>query len=204
MGKPFSFARFTALLHCLGVHYYQSLVFVAGAGCAVASLLGRSRHIRPSIVPFRSNPRLFPRDGCPKLPAACLQVTHYMHFIDQTTFCHDHNADTMPSRRQKYSIYLPLHRPSRATSRATSATKEGARSPKPGDRKSSRASAAAAAAAHAQSMAKRRSTMNSRDAAYDEEQLRRAIEISQKEVIPEEGDGTQLRRPKRIRDDDDE
>lgn len=108
------------------------------------------------------------------------------------------------SNGQKYSIYLPLHRPSRATSRATSATKEGARSPKPGDRKSSRASAAAAAAAHAQSMAKRRSTMNSRDAAYDEEQLRRAIEISQKEVIPEEGDGTQLRRPKRIRDDDDE
>jgi hypothetical protein len=52
-------------------------------------------------------------------------------------------------------------------------------------------------------MAKRRSTMNSRDAAYDEEQLRRAIEISQKEVIPEESD-TQARRPKRSRDDDDE
>ncbi|ETS78527.1 hypothetical protein PFICI_10589 [Pestalotiopsis fici W106-1] len=106
------------------------------------------------------------------------------------------------SNGQKYSIYLPLHRPSRATSRATSATKEGARSPKPGDRKSSRASAAAAAAA--QSMAKRRSTMNSRDAAYDEEQLRKAIEISQKELFPEEADGVQTRRPKRNRDDDDE
>lgn len=46
--------------------------------------------------------------------------------------------------------------------------------------------------------------MNSRDAAYDEEQLRRAIEISQKDTITEEEDGTQIRRPKRIRDDDDE
>ncbi|KAK9776304.1 putative Zinc finger PHD-type domain-containing protein [Seiridium cardinale] len=108
------------------------------------------------------------------------------------------------SNGQKYSIYLPLHRPSRATSRATSATKEGARSPKSGDRKSSRTSAAAAAAAAAQSMAKRRSTMNSRDAAYDEEQLRRAIEISQKEVVPEDGPEGQLRRPKRSRDEDDE
>ncbi|KAK6070775.1 PHD-finger domain-containing protein [Seiridium cupressi] len=115
-------------------------------------------------------------------------------------YWNDRNANAMPPRRQKYSIYLPLHRPSRATSRATSATKEGARSPKSGDRKSSRTSAAAAAAAAAQSMAKRRSTMNSRDAAYDEEQLRRAIEISQKEVVPE----GQLRRPKRSRDEDDE
>lgn len=128
-----------------------------------------------------------------------------LHALQRTHIpANDHNADAMSSRRQKYSIYLPLHRPSRATSRATSATKEGARSPKPGDRKSSRTSAAAAAAAAAQSMAKRRSTMNSRDAAYDEEQLRRAIEISQKDTITEEEDGTQIRRPKRIRDDDDE
>ncbi|KAH6647023.1 hypothetical protein BKA67DRAFT_663379 [Truncatella angustata] len=107
------------------------------------------------------------------------------------------------SNGQKYSIYLPLHRPSRATSRATSATKEGAHSPKASDRKSSRAAAAAAAA----SMAKRRSTMNSRDAAYDEEQLRKAIEISKEEETnpdDEDDEDAQPRRLKRGRDDDDE
>jgi hypothetical protein len=46
--------------------------------------------------------------------------------------------------------------------------------------------------------------MNSRDAAYDEEeQLRRAIEASKEETITEENDGPS-RRPKRIRDDDEE
>ncbi|KAI1854270.1 hypothetical protein JX266_001411 [Neoarthrinium moseri] len=105
------------------------------------------------------------------------------------------------SNGQKYSIYLPLHRPSRATSRATSTAKEGARSPRSGDRKSSRASAAAAAAQSAS--AKRRSTMNSRDAAYDEEQLRRALEISKGDAITEEPE-LGPRRPKRGRDDDEE
>lgn len=139
----------------------------------------------------------------PRQPVVAQFYHHQKHLGRFKTNQHVHNANTMSSRSQKYSIYLPLYRPSRATSRATSATKEGARSPKPGDRKSSRTSAAAAAAAAAQSMAKRRSTMNSRDAAYDEEQLRRALEISKEDAILEESD-LQPRRPKRGRDDDDE
>ncbi|KAI0125255.1 PHD-finger domain-containing protein [Xylariales sp. AK1849] len=103
---------------------------------------------------------------------------------------------------QKYSIYLPLHRPSRATSRAASTTaKDGTKSPKPA---SERKTARQTAAERAQASAKRRSTMNSRDAAYDEEQLRRAIEISKKEeAILEDGESA-VRRPKRGRDDDEE
>lgn len=111
----------------------------------------------------------------------------------------------MPQRSQKYSIYLPIHRPSRSTSRAASTATHGTRSPKGSDRKSSRSSAAAAAAAAAaQSSAKRRSTMNSRDAAYDEEeQLRRAIEASKEDTITEEPEPPS-RRPKRGRDDEEE
>ncbi|KAK7914458.1 PHD-finger domain-containing protein [Apiospora marii] len=105
------------------------------------------------------------------------------------------------SNGQKYSIYLPIHRPSRSTSRAASAATHGTRSPKSSERKSSRASASAAAAAASH---KRRSTMNSRDAAYDEEeQLRRAIEASKEDAIPEELEGLE-RRPKRGRDDEEE
>ncbi|KAK7962538.1 uncharacterized protein PG986_003363 [Apiospora aurea] len=111
------------------------------------------------------------------------------------------NANIMAPRSQKYSIYLPIHRPSRSTSRAASAATHDTRSPKGSERKSSRASAsAAAAAAHH----KRRSTMNSRDAAYDEEeQLRRAIEASKEDAIPEELEGAG-RRPKRGREDEEE
>lgn len=113
-------------------------------------------------------------------------------------------ANRMPQRSQKYSIYLPIHRPSRSTSRAASTATHGTRSPKGSDRKSSRSSAAAAAAAAAQSSAKRRSTMNSRDAAYDEEeQLRRAIEASKEDTITEEPEPPS-RRPKRGRDDEEE
>ncbi|KAI8632883.1 hypothetical protein F5Y19DRAFT_332743 [Xylariaceae sp. FL1651] len=102
------------------------------------------------------------------------------------------------SNGQKYSIFLPIHRPSQVASRATSAAKEGARSPKAGSSKASRASAAA----HASS--KRRSTMNSRDAAYDEEeQLRRAIEASKEETISEDAE-LATRRPKRGREDSEE
>ncbi|KAK6859912.1 hypothetical protein PG995_003548 [Apiospora arundinis] len=105
------------------------------------------------------------------------------------------------SNGQKYSIYLPIHRPSRSTSRAASAATHGTRSPKGNERKSSRASASAAAAAASH---KRRSTMNSRDAAYDEEeQLRRAIEASKEDAIPEELEAGG-RRPKRGRDDEEE
>ncbi|KAK6820803.1 hypothetical protein PG987_015203 [Apiospora arundinis] len=107
----------------------------------------------------------------------------------------------MAPRSQKYSIYLPIHRPSRSTSRAASAATHGTRSPKGNERKSSRASASAAAAAASH---KRRSTMNSRDAAYDEEeQLRRAIEASKEDAIPEELEAGG-RRPKRGRDDEEE
>ncbi|KAI1504924.1 hypothetical protein F5X99DRAFT_331334 [Biscogniauxia marginata] len=100
------------------------------------------------------------------------------------------------SNGQKYSIFLPIHRPSRAASRATSAAKDGARSPKGNSGRNSRSSAAA-------HTSKRRSTMNSRDAAYDEEeQLRRAIEASKEDAIPEEQEAT--RRTKRGRDDSEE
>ena len=47
--------------------------------------------------------------------------------------------------------------------------------------------------------------MNSRDAAYDEEeQLRRAIEASKEDAIPEENESVATRRPKRGRDDSEE
>ncbi|KAI0097193.1 hypothetical protein GGR51DRAFT_484299 [Nemania sp. FL0031] len=102
------------------------------------------------------------------------------------------------SNGQKYSIFLPIHRPSQTASRATSAAKEDSRSPKASNSKASRA---AAAAQHA---SKRRSTMNSRDAAYDEEeQLRRAIEASKEDTITEEADLTN-RRPKRVREESEE
>lgn len=70
---------------------------------------------------------------------------------------------------QKYSKYVPLSRQSRATSRAASIAKD--------DKNSSKNSRPGTAT----QSSKRRSTMNSRDAAYDDEQLRRAIEISKEE-----------------------
>ncbi|KAG5979249.1 hypothetical protein E4U55_005377 [Claviceps digitariae] len=70
---------------------------------------------------------------------------------------------------QKYSKYLPLNRQSRTTSRATSIAK---------DDKNGSKSSRPSTATHS---SKRRSTMNSRDAAYDDEQLRRAIEASKEE-----------------------
>ncbi|KAF4124691.1 PHD-finger, partial [Geosmithia morbida] len=94
---------------------------------------------------------------------------------------------------QKYSKYVPLHRQSRATSRATSTAKERTQSPRSGGSKNPRPTSSYAS--------KRRSTMNSRDAAYDDEQLRRAIEASKEEG----GDGsTVLRRTKRGRSDSEE
>ncbi|KAL2757819.1 hypothetical protein ACRALDRAFT_2025529 [Sodiomyces alcalophilus JCM 7366] len=94
---------------------------------------------------------------------------------------------------QRYSNYLPLGRPSRTTSRATS--KDSARSPKESTNKNG------GRASSTTQSSKRRSTMNSRDAAYDEdEQLRRAIEAS-KEDAPHEQPDTASRRPKRGRSD---
>src|SRR5277367_5546746 len=98
--------------------------------------------------------------------------------------------------RQKYSHYLPLYQTlSRTTSRAASFSKDGTRSPR--GSKSGRPSSSLQSA-------KRRSTMNSRDAAYDEEeQLRRAIEASKGEKSGESMDGS-IRRNKRGRSDSEE
>ncbi|EPE36949.1 FYVE/PHD zinc finger [Glarea lozoyensis ATCC 20868] len=98
---------------------------------------------------------------------------------------------------QRYSHYLPLYQSlSRTTSRAASFSKDGTRSPR--GSKSGRPSSSLQSA-------KRRSTMNSRDAAYDEEeQLRRAIEASKGEKSGESTDGGTIRRGKRGRSDSEE
>ncbi|KAI6783055.1 Histone deacetylase complex subunit-like protein [Emericellopsis cladophorae] len=99
---------------------------------------------------------------------------------------------------QKYSKYLPLHRPppaSQPTSRATSVSRDRGQSPKGSKEKNGRPTSS-------QLAAKRRSTMNSRDAAYDDDQLRRAIEAS-RENNSVDGDGP-LRRTKRGRSDSEE
>ncbi|KAJ4147729.1 hypothetical protein LMH87_002236 [Akanthomyces muscarius] len=113
-------------------------------------------------------------------------------------FCEQCRQDlhhiTIANNGQPYSKYLPLHRQSRPTSRATSVLKEGAKSPKLSS-KASRAELALQAS-------KRRSTMNSRDAAYDDEQLLRAIEASREEAPQDTEAGS--RRAKRGRSDSEE
>ncbi|KAM0355849.1 hypothetical protein ACHAPU_000236 [Fusarium lateritium] len=99
------------------------------------------------------------------------------------------------SNGQKWSKYVPHNRPSRATSRATSIAKDGNRSPKTGTSKNSRPTSAS-------QTSKRRSTMNSRDRAYEDEQLLRAIEAS-KEDVPQDGE-ILTRRAKRGRSDSEE
>ncbi|KAL2258929.1 hypothetical protein VTK26DRAFT_7568 [Humicola hyalothermophila] len=97
-----------------------------------------------------------------------------------------------------YSHYLPLKRHARTTSRAASLNKETARSPtKEKDTRNGRTSSA-------NQTSKRRSTLNSREAGYDEaEALRRAIEASKEDALPEPAeDGN--RRPKRGRSDSQE
>ncbi|KAJ4140043.1 Histone deacetylase complex subunit [Fusarium equiseti] len=100
------------------------------------------------------------------------------------------------SNGQKWSKYVPHNRPSRATSRATSIAKEGNRSPKTGTSRNSRPTSAS-------QTSKRRSTMNSRDRAYEDEQLLRAIEAS-KEDAPQDGSEILTRRAKRGRSDSEE
>ncbi|KAG8359986.1 hypothetical protein FVEN_g2646 [Fusarium venenatum] len=100
------------------------------------------------------------------------------------------------SNGQKWSKYVPHNRPSRATSRATSIAKDGNRSPKTGTSKNSRPTSASQSS-------KRRSTMNSRDRAYEDEQLLRAIEAS-KEDVPQDGSEILTRRAKRGRSDSEE
>ncbi|KAK4192748.1 putative histone deacetylase complex subunit cti6 [Podospora australis] len=95
-----------------------------------------------------------------------------------------------------YSQYLPLRRQSRTSSRSASLNKDGARSPvKEKNDRSVRASSASQAS-------KRRSTMNSREAGYDEDEaLRKAIEASKEDATV----GSDVpRRPKRGRSDSEE
>lgn len=101
------------------------------------------------------------------------------------------------ARRSVYSHYLPLKRYVTTTSRATSVTKDAARSPtKEKETRNRRA-----ASDHS---SKRRSTLNSREAGYNEaEALRRAIEASKEDASPELG-GSANRRPKRGRSDSQE
>lgn len=115
----------------------------------------------------------------------------------RTSHCDSYNMiANMVEHRQRYSHYLPLQRQnsSRNSSRAASYSKDGTRSPR---------------GKHARppsslQSAKRRSTMNSRDAAYDEEeQLRRAIEASKGEKSGESTAGS-TRRGKRGRSDSEE
>jgi len=107
------------------------------------------------------------------------------------------DANTMPYR-QRYSHYLPLKRPQSGTgSRAPSLVKDGTKSPKEKEGRGARNSSVTQAG-------KRRSTMNSREAGYDEaEALRRAIEASKEDAAPEAVDGT-TRRAKRGRSDSEE
>ena len=101
--------------------------------------------------------------------------------------------------RQRYSHYLPLKRPSRTTSRSASLNKDDTRSP-PKDKPEGRNGRGTTTS----SASKRRSTMNSRGADYDEaEALRRAIEASKEEAAPEQTEPT-TRRTKRGRSDSEE
>ncbi len=98
--------------------------------------------------------------------------------------------------RQKYSHYLPLKRQATVSSRGTSVTKDVGQSP-PKERETRNARASSLTQA-----SKRRSTMNSQR--YDEEEaLRRAIEASKEDAIPELGEAG-ARRPKRGRSDSEE
>jgi hypothetical protein len=100
----------------------------------------------------------------------------------------------LASNKQKYSRYAPLYHPTRSNSRATSIPEDGARSPKSGSKNLRPGSSQAG---------KRRSTMNSRDAAYDDEQLRRAIEASREDNVQDTIEAV-TRRTKRGRSDSEE
>ncbi|KKA30164.1 hypothetical protein TD95_001164 [Thielaviopsis punctulata] len=100
------------------------------------------------------------------------------------------------SNGQRYSHYTFATRLSRANSRTAPNSKD--------KDKDGALTSRSGRASSASQTAKRRSTMNSRDAAYDEEEeLRRAIEASKEDAPPEFGDGTS-RRPKRGRSNSEE
>jgi hypothetical protein len=103
-------------------------------------------------------------------------------------------------RRSVYSHYLPLKRHGRAASRAA-ANKESLRSPTK-DTKEKDNNKGGRASSQSQT-SKRRSTLNSREAGYDEaEALRKAIEASKEDAFPP--DQQESRRPKRGRSDSQE
>lgn len=188
-----------------------SSVMFAKFGNMVPASVSSPRKVLPTSTSARNVARICTRFMLPAMgklfatqkmrPSASLIANqrwpngHGRHFQPgKARFC----RHTLPScqyanaliRRQRYSNYLPLNRPSRATSRAASLVKDGTRSPKETS-KNGRASSATQAQ-------KRRSTMNSRDAAYDEdEQIRQAIEASKEEAAIEQPEGN--RRPKRGR-----
>lgn len=129
--------------------------------------------------------------------------SHGASYVDYRTFNEEQQVSLIilqtanpKDYRQRYSHYLPLYLgASQTTSRAASFSKDSTRSP--------RGSRSGRLSSSLQS-AKRRSTMNSRDAAYDEEeQLRRAIEASKGEKSGESTDGG-TRRGKRGRSDSEE
>ncbi|KAK3310787.1 uncharacterized protein B0T15DRAFT_49940 [Chaetomium strumarium] len=117
-------------------------------------------------------------------------------------FCEQCRADLhklwTASNGSVFSHYLPLKRNARTTSRAASLNKDTARSPtKEKDSRNGRASSS-------NQTSKRRSTLNSREAGYDEaEALRRAIEASKEDALPEQLENGS-RRPKRGRSDSQE
>ena len=99
-----------------------------------------------------------------------------------------------PWHRRKYSLFLPIQEPTSPLSSPVSTTKKS----------SKRSKINKAAQLNADNLSKgRRSTMNSRDAVYAEEQLRLAIEESKREGGPA-SNGTSTRKGKRSRSNSDE
>jgi hypothetical protein len=103
---------------------------------------------------------------------------------------------TTSADSQRYSHYLGLKPQSRTNSRQGSLVKELTKSPRERETRNGRTTSS-------QQISKRRATMNSRDAGYDEaEALRRAIEESKEEAL-HPGDVAPVR-PKRGRSDSEE
>jgi hypothetical protein len=171
-------------------------------GCAESSATGSNGGGRLSITSRSAAPLL--------ISPPTLQPLNLFQDPDKTNSM---------MRSQRYSHYLPLKRPSRTNSRAASLNKDAARSPpkekekekdkdrerdRDRDRDKDRERDRDARRNSSANQTKRRSTMNSREAAYDEaEALRRAIEASKEDANVDHVDGTS-RRAKRGRSDSEE
>ena len=111
------------------------------------------------------------------------------------------SANSTTANSQHYSLYLPLYRSEPKSARKLSITKDSDAKAKKERDEISRASVDSIAA-------KRRSTMNSRQAYDEEETLRRVIEESRGEKDNDKEEGglsvSGTRRGKRIRDDSEE